>query len=319
MSLDSAKPGEPPKDSIRETIPARTRKIQGRENARREVHKGPACKRSIVSTIRGTLTSHKLVLCTPANLGQAIKPFVSLEHELHFPGGQPPGRPWPCSGMAILSVVLSGVVSYEDTTGNRGDIAAGDVALLNAGNGAWRATALRAGSGARMFHVGIALPRAGESLPARSRLIPVDALPQEGCARVILGRLDDTQGVIEGFGSINVFQVRLRNGQRWQYSPPPGHIVSWVAVDRGRLCTLQTVRPEGVGRGELAIFEEVDGGMIALRSEGVTSFIFGSSKKHPFPLVWDRFSVHTKQGTMKRAKERIASLGRELLAQGRIR
>jgi len=68
---------------------------------------------------------------------------------------------------------------------------------------------------------------------------------------------------------------------------------------------------------DLAVFEE-SSRSLRVYSEVATSFVVGSSKQHPYPLVFDRFSVHTTRDAMLRAKGEIARTGRELLAQGRI-
>jgi hypothetical protein len=75
---------------------------------------------------------------------------------------------------------------------------------------------------------------------------------------------------------------------------------------------------EAIRRGELAIFEQATGGMIAVRFEGITSFVVGSSRSHPYPLVFDRFSVHAEQDAMTTSRGEIARVGREPLAHGRI-
>ena len=278
----------------------------------------PMKRRPIVSVSPGALFARTVRLCTAADFGQAIKPFVCLEHEPLYPQEPRLGHPRPYSGMAVLHLVLSGVVWFDDTTGNEGRLEAGGFAWLMSGRGAWQAAAPRSQEIARIFRLGIALPPHLEGLCARSRYIAPSAVPQQGPVRVVLGRYGTMARALDMLPNINVFHVQLRSGQRWLYSPPPDHPTCWIAVDRGRLRSQRERSRATIHQGELAIFGEA-GETISVKSEGITSFIVGSSGKHPYPLLFDRFSVHTEPAAMTRAKGTIARTGRELLAHGRIR
>jgi redox-sensitive bicupin YhaK (pirin superfamily) len=279
---------------------------------------GATQRRSIASVTPGVLFAQAVRLCTPADFGQSLKPFVCLEYEPLYPHARPHGHPRPYSGMAVLHLVLSGAVRFDDTTGNDGRLAAGGVAWLMSGCGAWQAAAPRSETTARIFRLGIALPPELEGLSAQSQYVAPSAAPQKGPVRVILGRYGTVAGALDTPPNVNVFHVQLHGGQRWLYSPPTGQTTSWIVVDRGRLRAQCEQSLGTIHQGELAIFEEAAGGMIAVQSEGTTSFIVGSSSKHPYPLIFDRFSVHTEQGAMTKAKGVIARAGRKLLARGRI-
>ena len=279
---------------------------------------GARKRRSIALVTPGMLFAQTVRLCTAADFEQAIKPFVCLEHERLNPHERPYGRPRPYSGMAVLHLVLSGVAWFDDTTGNNGRLAAGGVAWLMSGRGAWQAAVPQSEEIARIFRMGIALPPAMEGLSAQSQYVAPSRSPQEGPVRVILGRYGTLTGALDTPQGINIFHVRLQGGQRWLYSPPPGHTISWIVVDRGRLRSRGAQSRKVIPQGQLAIFEEAVSGVIAVQSEGASSFVVGSSKKHLYPLVFDRFSVHTEQYAMIKAKGVIARAGRELLAHGRI-
>src|SRR6267378_5341125 len=64
-------------------------------------------------------------LVSPSDVGELIKPFVFLDHGEIEPSGEPLFGIHPHSGIATLTVVLSGGISYDDTTGKRGEIEAG--------------------------------------------------------------------------------------------------------------------------------------------------------------------------------------------------
>lgn len=277
----------------------------------------PMERLAITLVKHGTQFAQTMRLCTPADLGQVIKPFVCMEHEQLSPFERQGGRLRPFSGVAALTLVLTGAADFEDTTGNKGRLAAGGFAWLMSGRGIWQAAERQSQEITRIFRLGIALRPSAEEVVARSKYIVPPAVPQEGPVRVVLGRLGAVAGALDEPEDINVFHVRLQQGQRWRYTPPLGHDVSWIAVDRGRLRVRSAQSSEAVRSGELAVFDE-SSGLLCMRSEEVTSFVIGSSKRHPYPLVFDRFSVHTTNDAMSRAKGEIARVGRELLAQGRI-
>ena len=104
----------------------------------------------------------------------------------------------------------------------------------------------------------------------------------------------------------------LKDGERWQYSPPDGHTVAWLAVDKGPLISTETIR-----EGELAVFEESDDA-IEVRAVGDTSFVFGSAIKHPYPLALGDYSVHTSDEALARGEAEIRRIGDVLRVMGRI-
>lgn len=277
----------------------------------------PAKQRSIVLVTYGVRVAGTTRLWAPADFGKAIKPFVSLEHEQIDVRKWRHVHPRPYSGVAILNLVLSGDVAYRDSTGNSGRLGPGGVAWLMSGRGAWQEHAVQSGQAGRIIQLRIALPAAMEDLPPRSRYISPVVVAQKGPARVILGRLGSSVGSIRAL-DVNLFHVHLQDRQHWQYTPPPRHVISWIAVDRGRLRSPRAESLQTLDDGELAIFEEADNGAIAVKSEGVTSFIIGSSSQHPHPLVYDRHSVHTSESALAKGKAEVVRIGRELLLDARL-
>ena len=108
---------------------------------------------------------------------------------------------------------------------------------------------------------------------------------------------------------INYYQIELEDGERWRYEPPAGYTVAWLAVDRGRLHV-----PQPVDAGQLAVFEEQEGGAIELQAEGRTSLVFGTAIKHPHPLVLGNYSVHTSAATLAQGEMGIRRIGEGLRA-----
>ena len=107
--------------------------------------------------------------------------------------------------------------------------------------------------------------------------------------------------------------VRLKDGERWTYVPPPGHTVAWVAVHEGELRS-----SEPVSSGALAVFSE-DSAPIAFKAKGETGFVLGSAVKHPHPLVTGYYSVHTHRDALVKGEAEIDRLGAQYRAEGIIR
>jgi redox-sensitive bicupin YhaK (pirin superfamily) len=251
-------------------------------------------------------------LVSPSDIGELIKPFVFLDHAEIDPANQPGIGMHPHSGIATVTVPLSGTIAYEDTTGRSGLLPAGGIEWMKAGNGVWHTGSVMPGEFARAFQLWVALPRAEESTSAESQYIAPSDVQTDGPVRVILGRYGRAGSPVRAPEGINYFHVQLEEGQRWQYVPPAGHNVAWLAVDRGNLRA-----PEPINAGQLAVFEESDGGAIELQAHEATSFVIGSAVKHPYPLVLGNYSVHTRADALDRGEAEIRRIGLLLRARGR--
>lgn len=251
-------------------------------------------------------------LVSPSDVGELIKPFVFLDHGEINPAKPPPFGIHPHSGIATLTVVLSGAIFYEDTTGKSGKLVAGGLEWMKAGHGVWHDGSVVPGDPMRFYQLWLALPAAEELSAPESHYCPPEAVQQHGPVRVILGRFGRASSPIRPDASTNYFHVRLKDKQRWQYMPPAGHTVAWLCVDRGRLCS-----PEPIGERQLAVFEESEAS-IELQAAGATSFVIGSAIKHPHPLVLGNYSVHTSAAALAEGEAEIGRIGRRLRAERRV-
>src|ERR1700759_652603 len=97
----------------------------------------PNTPRSIPSGSRGRGHGAITRLMSPGDLGQILKPFVFLD--LFDNGGKnfPTFGLHPHSGLATLTYVAEGSVSYEDTNGATGILRAGGIEWMQAGKGVW--------------------------------------------------------------------------------------------------------------------------------------------------------------------------------------
>jgi len=266
--------------------------------------------RAIVHRTRGRTHGSITRLVSPGDLGEVLKPFVFLDLFAFTPTADHAGFGMhPHSGIATLTFMIEGSVSYEDTTGKSGVLPAGGVEWMRAGNGVWHTGAPVADSPVQGFQLWLALPASEENAPAQSLYLTPAQIPQVGPARVLLGRYGAAQSAIEAPAPITYLAVRLKDGERWRYTPPSGHDVAWVAVSTGRL---DAGGP--VGTGELAVFEQSDAA-IDFSAHGDTTFVLGSAVKHPHELVLGYYSVHTSKATLEQGEAEIQRIGALLRAR----
>ena len=274
--------------------------------------------RAIVYRTRGSTHGPITRLVSPSDLGEFLKPFVFLDlFDFKPTAGHKGFGMHPHSGIATLTYLIEGDTLYEDTTGERGVLPAGGVEWMRAGNGVWHTGAPAPGvTRVRGFQLWVALPASEENAPAQSLYFAPPQVPQEGPARVLLGRYGAAKGAIPAPASMNYLAVRLDDGERWRYKPPAGHTVGWVAVDTGRLDAGDSTGGP-IGTGELAVFDESEDA-IDLVAYGDTAFVLGSAVKHPHELVMGNYSVHTSKEALDRGEAEIQRIGTRLRKEGRL-
>jgi redox-sensitive bicupin YhaK (pirin superfamily) len=251
-------------------------------------------------------------LASPGDLGGWLKPFVFVDL---FDNGGREFRGFglhPHSGIATLTYLAEGSVSYEDTTGARGLLTAGGVEWMQAGGGVWHGGGAGEPGRARGFQLWVALPPPLELGPSVSLYQGVDDVPVAGPARVLLGSHEGASSAIESPSDINYLAVRLAAGERWRYTPPAGHDVLWIAVGKGAVGT-----PDRIGQGELVIFAPGEAAVEFL-AEADTEFMLGSAVPHPHDLVLGYYSVHTSADALARGEHHIREIRAELVRQGRL-
>ena len=272
----------------------------------------PVAARRVVHRTRGSSHGPITRLVSPSDLGELIKPFVFLDHFDLQPGGTAPFGIHPHSGIATFTLLLSGSVAYEDTTGKSGVLPAGGLEWMRAGGGVWhdgRSADLSRMHGLQLW---VALPPELENANPESQYVAPDEVPQVGPVSVALGRHGASRSPVHAPEFINYLHVKLRDGERWRYAPPATHNVAWLAVDKGTLRA-----PEAIREGELVVFEQSTAA-IELQADGDTSFVLGSAPRHPHPLVLGYYSVHTSAQTLERGEAEIARIGERLRHEGRL-
>jgi redox-sensitive bicupin YhaK (pirin superfamily) len=275
-----------------------------RESAARS-QTSPAATGSAVSVARRTSgQKHGPVirLMSPSDLGQFLKPFVFLDL-FDTQGERSSGSGLhPHSGIATLTYILEGSVSYQDTNGATGLLTAGGLEWMRAGGGVWHGGGFGESGRTRGFQLWIALPPELELGSSESVYLAPEVIPRVGPARVLLGSYGNASSTIKAPSPLNYLAVYLQAGERWSYQPPPGHTVLWIALGKGSL-----VLPEKVREGELVAFQPSNE-TIEFEAQADAEFVLGSAVPHHYDLVLGSHSVHTNSEALREAQARISAI-----------
>ncbi len=250
-------------------------------------------------------------LMSPSDFGEILKPFVFLDIFDHE-GAPFDGPLHPHSGIATLTWVAEGAVSFIDPDNVRGTLSAGGVEWMQAGRGMWHGGGLHKTGRTRGFQLWIALPPELESGPTVSIYQAREDVPQDGPARVLLGSHGSAASAIVSPSPINYLAVRLKAGERWRYEPPAGHTVLWTAVASGSVSV-----PDVLWHGDLAAFEPSNEA-VEFEARTDTEFVLGSAIPHKYDLVLGSHSVHTTPAALRDAQAHLSAIRTRLVQEGRL-
>lgn len=249
-------------------------------------------------------------LMSPGDIGELVKPFVFLDYFEADAADAPKFGFHPHSGIATLTLILSGQAFYKETTGREGIIEPGGVEWMRAGSGVWHTGGLHGKERGKGFQLWVALPPELELAEPQSQYLDASAFETVGPVRIIMGEYAGHKSVVAAPAGMTYLDVRLKAGERWRFTPPEGHDVAWVAVHTGSVAA-----GEQIDAGELVVFEE-SGNAIDFEALTDTGFVLGSAVKHPHDLVTGYYSVHTNVAALWQGERNIAQIGRELKDQG---
>ena len=267
--------------------------------------------RTIVHRTRGLTHGPLTRLMSPSDFGEILKPFVFLDIFDHE------GPPFsaglhPHSGIATLTYIAEGAVSYIDPDNVRGTVPAGGVEWMQAGRGMWHGGGLDHAGRTRGFQLWIALPPKLELGPTISIYQAPEDVPQDGPARVLLGSYGSASSAIVSPSSINYLAVVLKGGERWRYEPPTGHTVLWTAVASGTVSV-----PDVLRQGDLAAFEP-SSQAVEVEARTDADFVLGSAVPHTYALVLGSHSVHTTHDALRAAEAHLSAIRARLVQEGRL-
>jgi redox-sensitive bicupin YhaK (pirin superfamily) len=249
-------------------------------------------------------------LVSPGDIGELIKPFVFLDYFEADPANAPKFGFHPHSGIATLTLILSGQAFYKETTDREGIIETGGVEWMRAGSGVWHTGGAHGHERIKGFQLWVALPPALELAQPQSQYLNASDFDSVGPARVIAGEYAGVKSIVESPNGMTYLDVRLKAGESWTYQPPVGHDVLWIASHHGLVVT-----PERVNKGEVVVFRQGEQ-PVAFEALTDAGFVLGSAVRHPHDLVTGYYSVHTNAPALRRGEDNIAAIGRRLHEQG---
>lgn len=269
--------------------------------------------RQIIHRTRGRTHGAVTRLMSPGDLGEILKPFVFLDLLDSKADPFPNFGLHPHSGLATLTYIAEGSISYEDTNGATGILRAGGVEWMRAGNGVWHSGGAGDPGRTRGFQLWVALPPHLELGASESLYQSAADIPQVGPARVLLGRYGGAASAIEAPSSINYLAIRLKAGEIWRYEPPQDHSVLWVALGKGTV----EASHQTLDHGEIVVFE-AGSDPVEFKALTDTEFMIGSAARHPHDLVLGYYSVHTSAEALQAGEARIDEIRDSLVAKGRL-
>jgi redox-sensitive bicupin YhaK (pirin superfamily) len=268
--------------------------------------------RPIVLRSRGHSHGAITRLVSPGDIGELIKPFVFLDYFETDPANAPKFGFHPHSGIATLTLILSGQAFYKESTDREGIIETGGVEWMRASSGVWHTGGMCGNERIKGFQLWVAMPPAVELAEPASQYLNASDFHFAGPARVIAGEYDGVKSSVASPSGMTYLDVRLKAGERWTYQPPRGHDVAWIASHEGLVAT-----PQPVSTGEVVVFAE-GGQPISFEAISDAGFVLGSAVKHPYDLVTGYYSVHTNVEALRRGESNIAAIGRRLHARGML-
>jgi quercetin 2,3-dioxygenase len=172
----------------------------------------------------------------PSN-GVEVSPFLMLDYagpSKFEPSKKPRGvGEHPHRGFETVTIAYQGSVGHRDSAGNSGVIYPGDVQWMTAASGVvheelHEAEFTKKGGIFEMVQLWVNLPKAQKmSKPGYQAItkeqIPVIELEGGGHARVIAGELLGERGPAKTFTPVNLFDVILKAGERFELPLPEGH------------------------------------------------------------------------------------------------
>jgi redox-sensitive bicupin YhaK (pirin superfamily) len=266
--------------------------------------------RSIALRTRGHSHGPITRLVSPGDIGQHIKPFVFLDYFEADPAHAPKFGFHPHSGIATLTLILSGQAFYKETTDREGIIEAGGVEWMRASSGIWHTGGMSGTERIKGFQLWVAMPPALELAEPESQYLDASAFHFAGPARVIAGEYEGIRSAVGSPEGMTYLDVRLKAGDRWTYHPNKNHDVVWIASHEGVVSA-----PSQISAGEAVVFAEGDQS-IEFKAETDAGFVLGSAIKHPYDLVTGYYSVHTTADALRQGERNIATIGRRLHNQG---
>jgi len=156
-----------------------------------------------------------------------LDPFLLLDEFLVPDPDTSPGIPWhPHRGFETVTLVLEGEALHEDRIGGKGHLRTGDVQWMTAGRGIiHQEMPVKGGPPLRGIQLWVNLPSRLKMTEPRYQDIPHSHIPEEAChhgkVRVIAGRHNQTDGIVDTHLPITYLEIILEPGGHTEIILPP--------------------------------------------------------------------------------------------------
>ncbi|WP_037450343.1 pirin family protein [Sphingobium chlorophenolicum] len=271
-------------------------------------------QKTVVARTRGSGHGGITRLMSPSDFGQILKPFVFLDlfaFSARAVGTMPIH---PHSGIATVTILTEGDLRFDDVDSGSGTIEYGGVEWMRAGRGVWHGQEMSAGASdaVRGFQLWVALPPELETAAAESQYIEAQDIPTVHPATIILGQYAGSRSPVRSPEGITYLLVTLKPGDSWEFVPPDGQEVGFIAMSRGSVSI-----PEVIEEGELAALAAGPQPVtIVAHGEGPAVFVIGSARPHDHELHLGSHSVHTSDAALAIGQRHIADLHGRLIKTG---
>lgn len=215
-----------------------------------------------------------------------LSPFLLLDHAgpADFaPAEKPRGVGWhPHRGFETVTLVLEGEVDHEDTAGNGGRIGQGEVQWMTAGAGLLHKEMhslefTRRGGKFHALQLWVNLPAKSKMVAPRYQTLTESSIPAVDGVRVVAGEYRGAKGPAQTFTTLNLFDVRLRAGQKLSLDLRDGFSAGLYVVS-GRI----QVNGQAADETELVVFErEGNDAELAATSDAIVFVMNGAPIDEP--------------------------------------
>lgn len=224
-----------------------------------------------------------------------VSPFLLLDYAgpAHF---EPTERrlgvgPHPHRGFETVTIVYEGAVAHRDSTGAGGLIGPGDVQWMTAGAGVLHEEYhaddfARKGGRFEVVQLWVNLPARLKMTAPRYQALSAGDIPNvelhngAGVARVIAGDLLGATGPARTATPMNIWDIRIKEGETAAFALPEGHNLIVVALDGPVVVDGQA----HVRAGETIIFERA-GGDVIFSAQADTKLLLLSGEPIHEPVV----------------------------------
>lgn len=243
--------------------------------------------------------------------GLQISPFLLLDYAApaeFSPSSHQKGVDFhPHRGFETVTIVYQGELEHQDNAGHKGKIGPGDVQWMTAARGILHeekhsVNFAQQGGILEMVQLWVNLPAQYKMSPPRyqeisSKNIPQIKIDEMGSRlRVIAGAYGQIKGAAETFTPINLWDVSLKNGSKFDLENLPSGFNIMILVLKGHII----FNNETETREKQLVFFETSNQKISIESKSESVLLVLNGKPINEPIVGQGpFVMNTKQEIMQ--------------------